>query len=69
MVISVLISIFFGIVAATALVVDVAMVLRGLRAARAIRAEIALIDRAANLERGPVRQLPVLQFPAAFAAA
>ena len=41
------ISIFFGLVAAAALVVDAAMITRGFRAVHAIRAELAAIDRAA----------------------
>lgn len=56
MIAALLISIFFGLVAAVALVVDVAMVVRAIRAASAIRREIAAIDRAAALQTIPVRQ-------------
>jgi hypothetical protein len=41
------ISVFFGLVAAFALLVNAAMVKRGIRAAREIRAELASIDRGA----------------------
>ena len=56
MMFTLLISIFFGLVAAAALMVNGTMALNGMRAARAIRAEIAEIDRAATRFSAPTRR-------------
>ena len=48
MLFTLIISAFFGLVAAATLVVNVAMVRRGARAARSIRIELAAIDRIAD---------------------
>ena len=50
------VSIFFGLVAAAALIVNGTMALSGLRAARAIRGEIAAIDRVATRPSNPIRR-------------
>jgi len=56
MMFTLLISIFFGLVAAAALMVNGTMALSGVRAARAIRAEIAEIDRVATRFSAPIRR-------------
>ena len=50
------VSIFFGLVAAAALIVNGTMALSGLRAARAIRGEIAAIDRVPTRPSNPIRR-------------
>lgn len=47
MLFTLVISMFFGLVAAAALLVNGVMIQRGIHAARAIRCELAAIDRAA----------------------
>ncbi len=56
MMFTLLVSIFFGMVAAAALMVNGAMARRGFRAALAIRAEIAALDRAAIRSSAQVRR-------------
>ena len=49
MTLTLVISLFFGFVAAAAMVVNAAMIMRGFRAAQVIRAELASIDRATTV--------------------
>ena len=56
MMFTLLVSIFFGLVAAAAMMVNGTMALAGLRAARAIHAEVAAIDRAAIRSSAPTRR-------------
>jgi len=67
MLFTLVISIFFGFVAAAALSVDAMMVLRGLRAMRTIRAELAALDRAATARDCARSPSPVRRGQPAFA--
>ena len=56
MVFTLLISVFFGVTAAIALVVNGTMTLNGVRAARVIRAELASMDRVSARSSAPSPQ-------------
>ena len=56
MVFTLLISVFFGVTAAIALVVNGTMTLNGVRAARVIRAELASMDRVSARSTAPYLQ-------------